>query len=68
MKAMIEVEDEYNTDAIVEKIVDKKQIMIRGTVPGQVGVIYAKGWLNLGIRLSSSVLLIGYYRSLRVKL
>ena len=24
MKAMIEVEDEYNTDAIVEKIVDKK--------------------------------------------
>ena len=34
MKAMIEVEDEYNTDAIVEKIVDKKQIMIRGTVPG----------------------------------
>ena len=26
----IEIEDEYNTDAIVEKIVDKKQVMIRG--------------------------------------
>ena len=34
MKAMIEVEDKYNTDAIVEKIVDKKQAMIRGTAPG----------------------------------
>ena len=34
----IAVEDEYNTDNIVDKIVEK-QVMIRGTVPGT-------GWLN----------------------
>ena len=30
----IEVKNEYDTDTIVEKIVEKKQVMIRGTVPG----------------------------------
>ena len=42
----IAIEDEYNTDAIVEKIVEKKLVMIRGTVPGTGKSIYAKGWLN----------------------
>ena len=30
----IEIEDEYNTDAIVEKIVEKRQVMIRGLYAG----------------------------------
>ena len=64
----IEVKNEYDTDAIVEKIVEKKQVMIRGLYAGTGKSYICKGWLNWGIRLSSSVLLIGYCRSLRGKL
>ena len=48
MKAMIEVEDKYNTDAIVEKIVDKKQVMIRGTAPGTGKSYICKRMAELG--------------------
>ena len=48
MKAMIEVEDEYNTDAIVEKTVDKKQVMIRGTAPGTGKSYICKRMAELG--------------------
>ena len=47
----IEIEDEYNTDAIVEKIVDKKQVMIRGTVPGTGKSYICKGMAELGYRV-----------------
>ena len=51
MKAMIEVEDEYNTDAIVEKIGDKKQVMIRGTVPGTGKSYICKRMAELGYKV-----------------
>ena len=63
----IEIEDEYNTDALVDKIVEKKLVMIRGTVPGTGKAISAKGWLKYGIKLSSFALPIDYCKSLRVK-
>ena len=50
MKAMIESEDEYNTDAIVEKIGDKKQVMIRGTVPGTGKSYICKRMAELGYK------------------
>ena len=61
---MIEVEDEYNTNAIVEKSVAKKQVMIRGTVPGTGKSYICKTMAALGYKIA----LRGYYRSLRVKL
>ena len=51
MKAMIEVEDEYNTDAIVEKIGDKKQVVIRGTVPGTGKNYICKRMAELGYKV-----------------
>ena len=51
MKAMIEVEDEYNTDAIVEKIGDKKQVMILGTVPGTGKSYICKRMAELGYKV-----------------
>ena len=47
----IEIEDEYNTDAIVEKIVEKKLVMIRGTVPGTGKSYICKRMAELGYKV-----------------
>ena len=47
----IEVKDEYDTDAIVEKIIEKKQVMIRGTVPGTGKSYICKRMAELGYKV-----------------
>ena len=47
----IEVEDEYNTDAIVEKIVEKRQVMIRGLYAGTGKSYICKRMAELGYKV-----------------
>ena len=47
----IEIEDEYNTDAVVEKIVETKQVMIGGTVPGTGKSYICKRMAELGYKV-----------------
>ena len=47
----IEVKNEYDTEAIVEKIVEKKQVMIRGTVPGTGKSYICKRMAELGYKV-----------------
>ena len=47
----IEVNDEYDTDAIVEKIVEKKQVMIRGLYAGTGKSYICKRMAELGYKV-----------------
>ena len=64
----IEVKNEYDTDAIVEKIVEKKQVMIRGTVPRTGKSYICKRMDELGYKVVFVCPTNSYYRSLRGKL